>query len=111
MNFVKSFAVALVGLSISGLAFAGPGPGPGKPEKFEEHKTKMLADLDQRIVKIQEHRACVAAAANPDGMKKCRDAMKAFHDEMSKQRRGGPGRGEAGPGQGAIPSADQAESK
>ena len=78
-------------VGFSGAVMAAPGP------KFEEHKSKILSDIDQRIAKMQEHRACVAGASDQDAMKKGHEAMKAFHDaerqkhvEMEKARKEGP---------------------
>ena len=81
--------VVIVGFS--GAVLAAPGP------KFEERKSKVLSDIDQRIAKMQEHRACVAGAPDQDAMKKCHEGMKAFRDverqkhvEMEKTRKEGP---------------------
>ena len=65
--------------------FAGPDKAPGK---FEEKKAEKLAEIDKHIAKMQEHRSCVASAADHDAMKKCHEAMKAFHDEMRKEHDG-----------------------
>ncbi len=92
---VASVARGLMSLVVvvgfSGAVLAAPGP------KFEERKSKVLSDIDQRIAKMQEHRACVAGASDQDAMKKCHEGMKAFrdverqrHGEMEKARKEGP---------------------
>jgi len=90
-SVARSLMSLVVVVGFSGAVLAAPGP------KFEERKSKVLSDIDQRIAKMQEHRACVAGASDQDAMKKCHEAMKAFHDaerqkhaEMEKDRKEGP---------------------
>lgn len=59
------------------------GPSGGN---FEENKAKILANLDERMGKLQEHKACVSAAADKDAMKACREKMKGWR-EMEKEER------------------------
>lgn len=59
------------------------GPAAGN---FEENKAKILANLEERMGKLQEHKACVAAAADREAMKACRDKMKGWR-EMEKEER------------------------
>lgn len=47
---------------------------------FAEHKTKVLAEVDQRIAKMQEHRTCINSATTPDAMKACHEKMREFHE-------------------------------
>ena len=75
----------ILGVSMM-MAFSAAFAGPDKsPAKFEEKKAAKLAEIDKHISKMQEHRGCVAAAADHDAMKKCHEAMKSFHDEMRKE--------------------------
>lgn len=90
-SVVRGLMALAVVAGFSGGVLAAPGP------KFEEHKSRILSDIDQRIAKMQEHRSCVSGAADQDAMKKCHDAMKAFHDaerqkhaEMEKTRKEAP---------------------
>ena len=57
-----SFAlISLVFAASASFALAeDKAPGPN----FEKHKAERLTELDERIQKLQEHRSCVAAAAN-----------------------------------------------
>lgn len=56
----------------------GPGGGPGMrgqevtPEQFPELKARVLKMLDERQVKLEEHRACVEKAQSHEEMRKCR---------------------------------------
>jgi len=45
-------------------------------EDFEKRKSEALAGIDERIQKLQEHKACVSGAATPDALKQCRSSMK-----------------------------------
>ena len=80
---LKSIARGLMALVVvagfSGGVMAGPG------QKFEEHKAKILSEIDQHIAKMQEHRSCVAGASDHDAIKKCHETMKAFH-EVERQK-------------------------
>jgi hypothetical protein len=57
----------------------GPGPGMGKgmqqevtPEKFPEFKARELKNIDERMKRMVEHRACIEKAQTHEEMKKCR---------------------------------------
>ncbi len=89
-SVARNLMSLMVVVGFSGAVLAAPGP------KFEERKSKVLSDIDQRIAKMQEHRACVAGASDQDAMKKCHEGMKAFRDverqkqvEMEKTRKEG----------------------
>jgi len=57
----------------------GPGPGMGRgmqqeitPEQFPEFKAQALKNIDERMKRMGEHRACIEKAQTHDEMKKCR---------------------------------------
>ena len=75
---------------------AGPGPGGGKgsPEKFQEHKQKILQKIDERIAEGQKRRACVAAASDVEALKAWMPERKGGHEGggmMRRKRDGGGG--------------------
>ena len=49
-----------------------------------QHKADALARIDGRIKKMQEHRSCVAAAADHEALKKCHEAMRQYAEEERK---------------------------
>ena len=55
--------------------------------EFEKRKAERLARLDQQIQKLQEHRACVNAAASHEAMRKCGDEMREWHKGEYDQRK------------------------
>ena len=69
---------------------------------FEKRKAQHLAEIDQHLQKMQEHRNCLNSATNIEALKKCRDEM---HDWRKNERtehldnklgkRGRPGGGPA----------------
>jgi alpha-D-ribose 1-methylphosphonate 5-triphosphate synthase subunit PhnG len=69
---------------------------------FEKRKAEHLAEIDQHLQKMQEHRSCVNSATNIDALKKCRDEMhewrkneRAEHRDNKLGKRGQPGGGPA----------------
>lgn len=56
-------------------------------EGFESHKSKVLAEIDERIAHAQKARACVAAATDRDGLKKCREERQEWRKEQKEERR------------------------
>lgn len=50
-------------------------------ENFSEHKSKMLSQLDERIAKLQELKACATKAADKDALKACHKDMKKWRDD------------------------------
>lgn len=57
-----------------------------KEEGFAERKAHILKELDERAAKLQEHKTCVAAAADRDALKACRGKMKEWrHDEREER--------------------------
>lgn len=81
----------------------GPGPGMGKgmqqevtPEQFPEFKAQALKNIDERMKRMAEHRACIEKAQNHEEMKKCRPEPPMGGGPM---RRGGNGPGPQRPPQ------------
>lgn len=61
------------------------------PAAFDANKAEMLKNIDARIAKMNEHRTCVNATKDREGIKTCMEAMKDFHHEhkmenMEKRR-------------------------
>ncbi len=58
---------------------------------FAAHKAEMLANIDERIAKMQEHKGCVSAANDKEAMKACRAKMKDWREgeraEMQEKRK------------------------
>jgi hypothetical protein len=77
--------VALAGLTSSSARAEGQKSGEDKKAAFESRKAERLSHMDQRIQKMQEHRSCVAAAADGDAMKKCHESMKEFMEEKRQE--------------------------
>lgn len=54
---------------------------------FEKRKAERLAEIDQRIQKLQEHRTCVSGAPSHDALRKCVDEMREWRrDERNEHR-------------------------
>jgi hypothetical protein len=72
---MKKTLLAVVAASLlfarPAVAFDGgqAGQGPGAP--FEERKAAILSRIDQRLATLQEVRACVSAATNPEAIRAC----------------------------------------
>ncbi len=58
---------------------------------FSTHKAEMLANIEEQIAKLQEHKSCVSAANDKEAMKACRDKMKGWREgeraEMQEKRK------------------------
>ena len=72
----------------------GPGPGMGKgmqqevtPEQFPEFKAQALKNIDERMKRMGEHKACIEKAQTHEEMKKCRPEQPMGGGQMH----GGPG--------------------
>ena len=59
-------------------------PMPSHEEKAYAHLLKVI---DERAKNLQEHRGCVAAAADDAALKKCREGMRAFMKEHREEMR------------------------
>ncbi|MCC7036073.1 MAG: hypothetical protein IT560_02085 [Alphaproteobacteria bacterium] len=75
----------------------GPGPdgGKGSPEKFQEHKQKILQKIDARIAESQKRRACVAAASDVEALKACMPERRGGHEGGGMMRRKRDGGGDS----------------
>lgn len=52
---------------------------------LEQRKSEALANIDERISKLNEHKSCVQAAQSREGMEKCHQAMKEFRNSERMQ--------------------------
>ncbi len=57
-------------------------------DDFSTHKTKIIAEMDERIQKMQEHRSCVNGAASREAMKDCHEKMKSWRESEHKENLG-----------------------
>lgn len=81
---VKQFLIAALFLTAAGAAIAAPqDPRPGdapqgaraeapSPERFAEHKQRMLERLTQHSQALAKARECVQAAKSPQDLRECR---------------------------------------
>ena len=65
---------------VFGFAFAR-----ANEEDFAKHKAQILTHIDGKIAKFQEHKTCVAAAANKEALEKCHEEMEAWHRNEMKE--------------------------
>ena len=78
------FSVVLaLGLSTTA-AFANDHEG----KDFNARKAEVSKEVDERIKALQEHKACVDAAADPAALKSCREKMKEFRHEQKMEHMG-----------------------
>jgi hypothetical protein len=83
---MKQLLVAIC-IALPLLAFAGHGHGHGHegmemmkdPAKWQEHKTKMLAHLEEKIASMTKTKECVTAAQSHEALKACHEQMKMDH--------------------------------
>ena len=72
---MKKILLAVVAASLlfarPAVAFDGGQTGQGSGAPFEERKAAILSRIDQRLATLQEVRACVSAAANPEAIRAC----------------------------------------
>jgi hypothetical protein len=61
-----------------------------KPQKngatFEQRKANILKHIDERLARTQEEKTCVQAATNREGIKACREKLKAEMKEHRQQK-------------------------
>lgn len=57
-----------------------------KGKTFEEKKAKALEGLEKRLAFINETKTCVTAAKDENGLKACREKMKAHRKAMKETR-------------------------
>jgi hypothetical protein len=98
----KITTAILLSLAFAVPAFAVEGGGQLPKDQavsFEQRKADVLKNIDERMARMQEDKACVQAAANQEELKACwvkrQQEMETKRGEMG--RRGGPG-GPGGPG-------------
>ncbi len=88
-----AITVMTAGVARAEEAAGGEGPGgggKGNPEKFQEHKQKILQKIDERIAEGQKRRACVAAASDVEALKACMpERGKGGHEGGMRRKRGG----------------------
>ncbi|MFM8270686.1 MAG: hypothetical protein ACKN9V_10905 [Pseudomonadota bacterium] len=75
---MKNFGIIL-GLLVSGLSSAGDAD-------FQEHKTRMLQNVEDRISKINEHKACITNAASDEALRACANNLRSWHEGKQKER-------------------------
>ena len=98
-------AGALLSLAIAVPAFAVEGnqPPTAPGQTFEQRQAHILKMIDERIISLQEGKACVQAAKNDNDLKACREKhmseMKEKRGEMRHERgmMGGSQGGKGGP--------------
>jgi len=79
----------LLAVSFSHVSYAQKAEAPA--EKFDDIKAGLLKRLDDRIKRLSEERACIAAAKNVEDLKKCRPARPAGPGGEGGPMPGGPG--------------------
>jgi hypothetical protein len=72
---MKAIYLAAILISITSAHAAEGG------ENFAEHKSKMISQLDERIAKLQELKACANNAADKEALKACHKDMKEWRDD------------------------------
>ena len=67
------FAVIAASLlfAMPSVAANGGQVGQGSGAPFEQRKAEFLSRIDQRLARLQEARACVSAATNPEALRAC----------------------------------------
>ena len=79
---------ALISLSLVMPAFAieGGQPTQGPGPNFEVRKAEMLKNIDQRLARLQQMRACIQAARTRDDARACREKFGTKDAPGSRQR-------------------------
>jgi ABC-type phosphate transport system auxiliary subunit len=49
-------------------------------DELSTHKSEVVAEIDQHINKLQEHKACVSSAGTKESLMECRKTMKAWRE-------------------------------
>jgi len=83
----NSRTISLALLAASAFTLVASAAEEKKPEDFNARKTEILSRIDERAKNLQEHRGCVAAAADDAALKKCREGMHAFMKEHREEMR------------------------
>jgi curli biogenesis system outer membrane secretion channel CsgG len=82
--------ILLISALLMSSAFADNHEDQDKGKSLEEVKTRISANINQRIAGLQTHLACIQAAADKPALKACREAnkeaMKKLHSENKGER-------------------------
>jgi hypothetical protein len=70
----------ILGLFLLALPAFAEGPN------FESNKAEALKNIDERISKMQAHKACVSGASDKEAMKACREKMKDWREGEKEER-------------------------
>lgn len=68
----------ILGLVLTGLCFADDAA-------FQEHKEKMLQNVEERLSKINEHKTCLTNATTDEALQACTDSLRAWHEEKQTE--------------------------
>lgn len=79
-------ALVLVGIYLISISAFADHHDEMKGKTFEEKKAKALEGIEKRISFINETKACVTAATDENGLKACREKMKAQRNAMKEMR-------------------------
>jgi hypothetical protein len=73
---------SLIALSfvVTGLAFA-------QGNNFEDHKKKMVEEIEKRINLLQTEKTCIAGASDVNAVKACREAAKKEHEALRSEHK------------------------
>lgn len=77
------FLILIAAMVFSTQSFADMHEGDGKD--FNTNKAEVLKHLDEKIAKLNEHKACVTAAADKEAFKKCHESMKEFRQDKKEE--------------------------
>jgi imidazolonepropionase-like amidohydrolase len=80
---MKTAIVLALALFASQAALAAS-PTP-KEGDFEARKSEILSRIDERIKRMQDHRGCVAASTDHEGLKKCREQMREYMEDKREE--------------------------
>jgi len=86
-NKMKQLVAGLVALTFLNTASL-LADDKSKEGKFEEHKAHALKRVEERMAKMTEHKNCIAAATNHEGMKACHERMKEWMKSQMKEHKG-----------------------
>ncbi len=73
MKTATMVALISLGLVIPAFAIEGGPPPQGPGPNFELRKADMLKQIDQRLTRLQQMKACIQAARNHDDARACRE--------------------------------------
>lgn len=83
--------VLLLALALTAPAWATE-ENADKAAMFQQAKSNMLSNIDQRINNLNSAKTCINSAADGEALKACRkqmhESMKALKDDMKEQREG-----------------------